>query len=47
MENPKGVDYREVLNLLQMTHDKGLNIIKTENLYLMDGKPMFTAAQGQ
>lgn len=47
MENQKAVNYKEVLNLLQLIHDKGLDIIKTENLYLMDGKPMFTAAQGQ
>jgi len=42
-----GVSYQAVVDLLQRIHHRHLDIIKTENLYLMDGKQMFTAAQGQ
>ena len=42
-----GVSYQVVVDLLQKIHNRKLNIIKTENLYLMDGQPMFTAGQGQ
>jgi isocitrate dehydrogenase len=41
------VTYKDVLELCTMLSDHGLDIIKTENLYLMDGKPMFSAGQGQ
>ena len=43
----QGVSYQAAIDLLQKIHHRKLDIIKTENLYLMDGKPMFTAAQGQ
>jgi isocitrate dehydrogenase len=42
-----GVSYQAVVDLLQKMHHRKLDIIKTENLYLMDGQPMFTAGQGQ
>lgn len=42
-----GVSYQAVVDLLQRIHHKHLNIIKTENLYLMNGKQMFSAGQGQ
>ena len=42
-----GVSYQAAVDLLQKIHNRKLNIIKTENLYLMDGQPMFTAGQGQ
>ena len=42
-----GVSYQAVIDLLQKIQHKKLNIIKTENLYLMNGQPMFTAGQGQ
>ncbi len=42
-----GVSYQAVVDLLQKIHHRNLDIIKTENLYLMNGQPMFTAGQGQ
>ena len=42
-----GVSYQAVIDLLQKIQNRNLEIIKTENLYLMDGQPSFTAAQGQ
>ncbi len=46
-EPQQGVSYQAVIDLLQSVHHRKLAVIKTENLYLMDGKPAFTAAQGQ
>lgn len=46
-EPNQGVSYQAVIDLLQRVHHRNLNIIKTENLYLMDGKPSFSAGQGQ
>ncbi len=43
----KAVDFSHAIVLQQMLHQAGLDIIKTENLYLFDGEPGFTAAQGQ
>ncbi len=42
-----GISYQAAVDLLQKIHLRGLNIIKTENLYLINGKPSFTAGQGQ
>lgn len=42
-----GVSYQVVVDLLQKIFNRKLDIIKTENLYLMDGKQMFSAGQGQ
>ena len=42
-----GVSYQAVLEILQRIHNRKMDIIKTENLYLMNGVPMFTAGQGQ
>jgi len=42
-----GVSYQVVVDLMQKLHHRKLNIIKTENLYLMDGQQKFTAGQGQ
>jgi len=39
--------YQAVIHLLQKITDAGFEVIKTENLYLIDGVPGFTAAQGQ
>lgn len=41
------VTYQQVLKVQEAIDQRGLNIIKTENLYLFDGEPGFTAAQGQ
>jgi isocitrate dehydrogenase len=46
-ESQQGVSYQAAIDLLQKIHHRGLEVIKTENLYLMDGAPAFTAAQGQ
>jgi isocitrate dehydrogenase len=39
--------YQDVLDLMEQVNQRGLEIIKTENLYTFDGVPGFTAAQGQ
>lgn len=41
------IKYDEVIGVQQKINKLGLNIIKSENLYLFDGEPAFTAAQGQ
>ena len=46
-EPQQGVSYQAVIDLLQRIHHRDLDIIKTENLYLMDGKQSFSAGQGQ
>jgi isocitrate dehydrogenase len=46
-KNHSTIAYDDVLQLLSGLHEKGLAIIKTENLYHFDGEPAFTAAQGQ
>jgi isocitrate dehydrogenase len=43
----QGVSYQAVIDLMQKMHHKGMHIIKSENLYLFDGKEMFSAGQGQ
>lgn len=40
-------DYTAVLSLLNRLNQRGLEIIKTENLYTFDGEPGFTLGQGQ
>ncbi|MFZ4633002.1 MAG: NADP-dependent isocitrate dehydrogenase [Saprospiraceae bacterium] len=39
--------FKQTLQLLEMIHDAGLDVIKTENLYTFDGIPGFTLGQGQ
>jgi len=41
------ISYSDVMKVLQQFSDKGLDVIKTENLYTFDGQAGFTAAQGQ
>jgi len=43
----QGVSNQAVIDLMQKIHNRGLEVIKTENLYLMDGKQAFSAGQGQ
>jgi len=45
--NEQALLYSDVLELMEVVHEQGLEIIKTENLYTFDGIPGFTAAQGQ
>lgn len=42
-----GLSYNDVLQVLFNVHQSGFEVIKTENLYLFNGQPGFTAAQGQ
>jgi isocitrate dehydrogenase len=46
-ELESGLSYQAVLDLLQRLHALGIDVIKTENLCTFDGKPGYTAAQGQ
>lgn len=46
-EPQQGVSYQAAIDLLQKIHHRKLEVIKTENLYLMDGKQSFSAGQGQ
>jgi len=41
------LEYKQVIDLLQQINLIDRGIIKTENLYLFNGEPGFTAAQGQ
>ncbi|MEZ4919112.1 MAG: NADP-dependent isocitrate dehydrogenase [Saprospiraceae bacterium] len=41
------VAYNELLQLMQRITECGLEVIKTENLYLFDGQPGFSLSQGQ
>lgn len=43
----KPLQYQHAIDLLQGVCNTKLDIIKTENLYLFNGEPGFTAAQGQ
>lgn len=47
METMSGVSYQAVIDLQQRLLHHKFQIIKTENLYLMDGKQSFSAGQGQ
>jgi isocitrate dehydrogenase len=46
-EDQEGLPYQAVIELLQKIDHRKLDVIKTENLYLMDGKQSFSAGQGQ
>jgi isocitrate dehydrogenase len=46
-ENKESISYQDVIDLLQVMQKNQLPIIKTENLYLMDGQPAYSAGQGQ
>ena len=43
----KNLDKQQIIQLLGAAHDKGIDIVKTENLYAFDGKPAFSLGQGQ
>lgn len=42
-----GVSFQAVIDLIQKIHNRKMDIIKTEHLYLFDGVQAFTAGQGQ
>ena len=39
--------FNDVMDLVRQLHELGMDVIKTENLYLFDGEPGFTLGQGQ
>lgn len=41
------VSHQDIIHLLQAFDAMGFDVIKTENLYNFDGKPGYTAAQGE
>jgi isocitrate dehydrogenase len=45
--NDDSIEFESVIKLLKMIDDRGVKVIKTENLYLLDGKQAFSAGQGQ
>ncbi len=47
VQSGQGVSYQFVIDLLQRLLHHRFNIIKTENLYLMNGQPAYSAGQGQ
>lgn len=44
--NKPVLEYSDIVDLLYHLHQKGVDIIKTENLYQMDGSPGYSSAQG-
>ena len=43
----ESVEYEQIIALLSKLHNKGFDIIKTENLYEFDGKRAFSLGQGE
>src|SRR5690242_12968373 len=46
-ENEKPINSQDIISLLQAAATKKIEVIKTENLYVFDGKPAFSLGQGQ
>ena len=47
MDVAKPIHYNDIVSLLSRLTEAGLNFIKTENLYEMDGKPAYSLGQGE
>ncbi|MCA8926217.1 MAG: NADP-dependent isocitrate dehydrogenase [Planctomycetes bacterium] len=47
VDGASALDHRDLLALLGRVRDQGLDFIKTEHLYLIDGKPAFSLGQGE
>ncbi len=47
LKNLTAISHQEIISLLQQFEELKLDVIKTENLYLYDGKLGFSLAQGQ
>ena len=47
VDGAAALDHRDLLALLGRVRDQGLDFIKTEHLYLIDGKPAFSLGQGE
>jgi len=45
-EKGRAATPEEIITLLQDLHQAGHDIIKTENLYLLDGVPGYSSAEG-
>ncbi|MEZ4805033.1 MAG: NADP-dependent isocitrate dehydrogenase [Bacteroidia bacterium] len=43
----RNITYSDILSLLNKLNSQDLTIIKTENLYLFDGKPVYSIGQGE
>ncbi len=43
----ESISHQDIIDLLQQFEQRGLDVIKTENLYTFDGELGFTLAQGQ
>jgi len=46
-DNTASITFDDVLSLLTAIHGHGLEVIKTEHLYLMDGQPAYSLGQGE
>lgn len=46
-KNQSGIEKKDIINLLQNADLKGIDVIKTENLYQFNGKPAYSLGQGQ
>lgn len=47
LQDGKKTDQKEIVELMSMAEKKGVEVVKTENLYSFDGKPAFSLGQGQ
>ncbi len=45
--NKEAVDYNDVMYLLQKVYAAGFDVIKTENLYTIDGERGYSLGQGE
>lgn len=45
-EKKSGVTFSEILKTMQQVHEKGYEILSSEQLYLFDGVPAFSAPEG-
>lgn len=43
----KSITKKDIIDLLSKAEERGIDVIKTENLYAFDGKPAFSLGQGQ
>lgn len=46
-KNQSGIEKKDIINLLQNADLKGIDVIKTENLYQFNGKLAYSLGQGQ
>ncbi|TCO09323.1 NADP-dependent isocitrate dehydrogenase [Natronoflexus pectinivorans] len=43
----KNITKQDIIQLMQAAFDNNIDVIKTENLYIFDGKPAYSLGQGQ